>query len=135
MQNVSFNSIDEFLDFLPEDELKITLALRKIILECIPHVTEHLTFNVAYYKRKRGICFIWPASILWGNKKSYEGVRLGFMYGYLLNDEAGYLDKGNRKQVYYRDFITIRDLDIDLIKSYFFEAAEIDSKPRINRKK
>jgi hypothetical protein len=31
MQNVSFDSVDEFLDFLQEDELKIVALLHKII--------------------------------------------------------------------------------------------------------
>ena len=128
MQNVSFRSVDEFLDFLPEDELKITVALRKIVFDCIPGVREKLSYNVPFFRKHKNICFIWPASVLWGNKKSYQGVRFGFTSGYLLQDEAGYLDKGNRKQGCWKDFISIREEDILMMKSYLFEAALIDDK-------
>ena len=126
MQNVSFKSVDELIDFLPSDELKIFQFLRQLVLSCIPDVSEKLSYNVPYYKRHKNICFIWPASILWGQKKTYDGVRFGFTNGYLLIDEIDYLDKGNRKQVYYKDFTSIKDIDTDLLKAYIFEAVLID---------
>jgi hypothetical protein len=125
MQNVSFDSVEEFLEFLPEDELKIAELLRKIIFSCIPDCIEKLSYNVPFYKRHSGICFIWPSSVNWGGMKQ-RGVRLGFMKGYLMLDEINYLDKGDRKQVYWRDFYTIKDIDIELLKAYIFEAAFID---------
>ncbi|NER15473.1 DUF1801 domain-containing protein [Leptobacterium flavescens] len=126
MQNVSFGSVEEFLDYLPQDELEITLYLRKLILECFPNCTEKLSYNVPFYKRYSNVCFIWPASVLWGKKKTYEGVRLGFTKGYLLQDEIGFLSKENRKQVYWRDFKKLSEIDADLVKSYLFEAITID---------
>src|SRR5688572_4799641 len=94
MQNVSFKNVEEFLDFLPDEELKIVELLRETIFSCLPEVTEKLSYNVPFYKRHKTILFIWPASILWGNKKSYKGVRLGFSSGYLMQDELQWLDKG-----------------------------------------
>jgi hypothetical protein len=126
MQQVSFRNVDEFLDFLPEDELKIVELLRKIIFSCLPEATEKLAYNVPYYKHHKNFCFIWPASVLWGTKKTYEGVRLGFTNGYLMQDEMQYLDKGNRKQVYWKDYKQITDINIDIVKSYIFEAIAID---------
>lgn len=126
MQNVDFRSVDEFLTFLPDAELEIVEFLRQIIFNCIPDVREQLAYNVAYYKRYKNICFIWPASILWGKTKTYEGVRLGFVNGYLLQDEINYLDKGNRKQVYWKDFSDINEIDVELLKTYIYEAAFID---------
>lgn len=40
---------------------------------------------------RKDICFLWPASVLWGRRKTYDGVRLGFSYGNLLPSAAGYL--------------------------------------------
>ncbi|MEI7802655.1 MAG: hypothetical protein WCI97_08430, partial [Bacteroidota bacterium] len=74
MQNVSFNSVDEFLEFLPADELKIVEVLRKIIFNAVPDIKEKLSYNIPFYSRHKNIFFIWPASVLWGTKKSYEGV-------------------------------------------------------------
>ena len=128
MQEVSFRSVDEFLEFLPEEELKITEELRKTVFECIPEVKEKLSYNVPFYRKYATICFIWPSSVLWGKKKTYEGVRLGFAKGHLMKDTSGYLDKGDRKQVYWRDFPTIKDIEYDLVRSFLFEAALLDNK-------
>ncbi len=126
MQKVSFKSVDEFLDFLPSDELKITELLRETIFNCVPGITEKLSYNVPFYKKNKGMFFIWPASILWGSKKTYKGVRFGFQQGYLLNDELNYLNKEGRKQVYMRDFTSVKDIDLEVLRAYIFEAAEID---------
>jgi hypothetical protein len=127
MQEVNFRSVEEFLDYLPEDELKITLRLREIVLDCIPNVKEKLAYQVPYYSLKKRICFIWPASVLWGKKQTYTGVRFGFTSGYLLNDPEGYLEKGNRKEVYWRDFQQVSEIDEDMLKAFIFQSVEIDS--------
>jgi hypothetical protein len=134
MQNVNFGTIDEFLEFLPDDELKIVELLRKIIFNCLPDIAEKLSYNVPFYKRHRNLFFIWPASVLWGNKKTYTGVRLGFTNGYLMDDENGYLDKGYRKQVYFKDFASITAIDVDLLKSYIYDAATVDEAFKKKRK-
>ena len=125
MQNVTFKTLDEFLDFITDEELKIVKFLRQIILNCIPDCIEKLSYNVPFYKRNTNICFIWPASVTWGNVK-LNGVRIGFANGYLMQDDINYLDKGDRKQVYCKDFYSIKEIDVDLLKSYIFEAVIID---------
>lgn len=128
MQNVHFRDVEEFMAFLPEDELRIVQFLRTLVFDCMPACRENLAYNVPYYSRKKNICFIWPASVTWGKNKTYEGVRFGFTNGHLLNDEGGYLDKGERKQVYWKDFTDIRDIDKDMLRTYIFEAVKIDEK-------
>lgn len=126
MQNVSFQTVDEFLDFLPEGELKIVTVLRALVFDCLPNCNEKLSFNVPFYFLHKNVCFIWPASVTWGKKETYKGVRIGFAKGYLLSDETHYLEKGNRKQVYWRDIQRLEETDIELLKSYLFEAAMLD---------
>ncbi len=135
MQNVSFESVDDFLAFLPDDELNIVKALRQIVFSCIPDLTEKLSFNVPFYSRHRSLCFIWPAAVLWGKKKSYQGVRFGFIQGHLMSDEIGYLDRGNRKQIFYRDFLSLKEIDIEILKAYIYEAMIIDEQLRVRAKK
>jgi hypothetical protein len=43
-----------------------------------------------------------------------------------MKDEIGYLNRGDRKQVYWKDFANIKAIDIDLLKAYIFEAILID---------
>ena len=132
MQAVSFRNVEEFLDFLPEEELVIVECLRNLIYNCIPDVTEKLAYNVPYFKRHKNICFIWPASILWGKMKSYSGVRLGFINVNLLNDEFAYLDKGNRRQMFCKDFVEITHDDIEIVKTFIFEAVILDEQLKNN---
>jgi hypothetical protein len=121
IQNVNFKSIDDFFDYLPENELEIVLHLRRIVLECIPNCKEKLSYNVPYYWHHSRVCFIWPSSITWGNVKT-KGVRIGFVNGNLMRDEINFLEKENRKQVYVKDFGSIDEIDSDILKTYIFEA-------------
>jgi hypothetical protein len=125
MQSVAFQSVAELLDHLPEDQLDLTLRLRDLIFECIPNVEERLSFNVPFYRRYRGICFIWPGVVAWG-PKTYSGVEFGFNYGNLLQDAAGWLDRGQRKQVYTKRFYAPEQIREDLLRAYLLEAVEID---------
>lgn len=126
MQSVKFQSIDEFLEYLPSEELEITLALRHIVLDVLPNCHEHLAYNVPFYKCKQNICFIWPASVLWGNRQTYAGVRFGLTKGYLLHNELGYFSLGQRKQVSYKDFLNIKDIDNELLRLYLYDALLVD---------
>jgi len=134
MQPVSFESVTECLDFLPESELKITEFLRSLIFECVPDVEEYLSFNVPYYRRNAGLFFIWPGSVGWGKAQDW-GVRLGFQSGYLMQDEIGYLDRGTRKMIYWRDFQSLGEIDVDLLRAYIFEAVVVDDQKMKRRRK
>lgn len=126
MQQVKFGSVNEFLDYLPEDELEVVEALRSIVLSAMPNCREKLSYNVPFYFLNRAVCFIWPQSVLWGKKEMDHGVRIGFHKGYLMDDPDGYLDRGNRKQVYTRDFKTRQEIDPKILRSYLFQAIVLD---------
>ncbi len=134
MQNVDFGNIEEFLAFLPNDELPIVELLRNIIFDCMPECEERLVYNVPYFRRHKNICFIWPGSVTWGNSQR-KGVRLGFINGNLMADEINYLDKGDRKFVYWKDFFDMNDIDPDLVKSYIFQAIIIDGEKASTKRK
>lgn len=125
MQNVEFQTIEEFLDYLPERERAIVDILREIIMDCMPDCTERLSYNVPYYYRHSRVCFIWSASVPWGKVK-LDGVQLGFCKGFLLNDEINFLEKGNRKEVYVKTYFHPNDIDADVLKAYLFEAIVVD---------
>jgi hypothetical protein len=132
MQDVNFNTVEDLFQFLPHDQLKITLYLRELIFQVMPYCEERLAYNVAYYRRIKNVCFIWPGAVKWGGV-SHPGVRFGFTKGYLLKDEMNYLNKGDRKQVFWKDFSSMRDINELLLRSYIDEAFEIDA--QLGRKK
>lgn len=110
---------------MPDNERELFDILRSIIHDTLPHCVERLSYNAPYYYRFSRICFVWPASVPWGNVKG-DGVLLGFCKGYLLGDEISYLDKGNRKEVYTKRFLIKKDIDFDLIRSYLLDAYILD---------
>ncbi len=121
-----FNSAQELLDFLPQDERILMERLREFIISEAPVLKERLSFNILAYKLRRDVCFIWPASVLWGGKKTYEGVRFGFSHGNLLSDPSNYLDRGARKQVFWRDLRQFAATDERMLRQLLKEAVERD---------
>jgi len=124
-QNISFSSIQEFLDYLPKNERLIVDILRAIVFECLPNPHEKLSYNVPYYFNRSRVCFIWPSSIPWGKVKK-SGVILGFPKGYLMRDELHFLEAGNRKHVRTKTYFDATEIDTDLVKTYIFEAIKVD---------
>lgn len=125
MQNVSFGALEDFYSYIPEAESLIVHALRNIIFTCMPHCTEKLSYNVPYFSLHNTVCFIWPPSVQWGVSRQ-KGVRLGFAKGYLLTDEHGYLDKGTRKQIYWKEITAVEQIDEEIIIALLCEAIMLD---------
>ncbi|MGH1336594.1 MAG: DUF1801 domain-containing protein [Aureispira sp.] len=117
---------EDFLEQLSEDEQLVCTNLRQLILECLPNCEEKLSYKVPFYKGHSNICYLWPSSILWGQKKTYEGVRLGFIQGYLMYDDINYLTAGTRQYVRCRDFLTVADIDQELLSAYLYDADRIN---------
>jgi hypothetical protein len=91
-----FATVGELLEFLPADERSLTEQLRELVVAEAPELKERMSFNVPFYKGLRDVCFIWPASVLWGKRKTYEGVRFGLSYGSLLvPGSEPYLQRGH----------------------------------------
>ncbi|MEZ5015743.1 MAG: DUF1801 domain-containing protein [Flavipsychrobacter sp.] len=133
-QNVSFANIEEFLDYLPEEELKIVTVLRKIIHECMPNGREKLAYNVPYFYQHKRVFFIWPASVPWGGIKETNVVVLGFCNGQKITDDVGYLNKEGRKQIATKKFYNTKEIDADLLKQYLYEALFIDEQEAKTKK-
>ncbi len=52
---------------------------------------------------------------------------LGFWYGHQLNDRDGFLSHGTNKQVYYKIYHTLDEIDEKPIKKLLKEAIKLDS--------
>lgn len=128
-KGIKFQSFVEFWDFLPENERIIVDVLRQIILENLPATCkEKLAYNVPYYYGNKRICLIWPGSVPWGGIRN--GVLLGFCQGYKLTDPEGYLTHGTNKQVYYKIYHSVEEIDELAIVSLLREAVDFDTEFR-----
>ncbi|MBL7944817.1 MAG: DUF1801 domain-containing protein [Flavobacteriales bacterium] len=121
-----FAAVSDLLDFLPADERALTERLRELIISEVPELKERLSFNVPFYKGRRDVCFLWPASVLWGRTKTYEGVRFGLSYGSLVPGCEPYLQRGERKQVCWRDLQELTDHDERRIRALLRAAVVVD---------
>ncbi|GAB4140818.1 MAG: hypothetical protein Fur0041_16040 [Bacteroidia bacterium] len=126
-QPIAFRNVNEMLEYIPDKERKIAELLRKIILSTLDGCTEKLSYNVPFYFLNKRVCYIWPAAIPWGNVKS--GIALGFCRGSELRDNE-YFDLSDRKRVKVKTFHSISEINTDLIRSFLYEAAELDQQKK-----
>jgi hypothetical protein len=110
---------------LPESERIIVDVLRQIVKESLPvYCKEKISFNVPYFYGKKGICIIWPATVPRGGIK--EGVLFGLWYGNRLKDADRYLTHGTNKQIFYKIYQTVEEINEKAIVKLLKEAVEVD---------
>jgi hypothetical protein len=128
MQNsevIKIKSVLQLFELLPEKERIIVDVLRQIVMEHLPaYCKEKISYNVPFFFGNKGICIIWPATIPRGGIK--EGVLLGFWYGNRLNDVDNYLTHGTNKQIFYKVFKSINQINEKAIAKLLKEAVRID---------
>ena len=118
-------SLLQLYEILPEEERMITDVLRQIISDNLPAgCKEKISFSVPYFYGRKGICIIWPSAIPRGGIK--KGVLLGFWYGNRLKDVNGYLTHGTNKQIFYKIYHTMEEIDEKEITLLLKEAVKLD---------
>src|SRR5687768_345026 len=118
-------SILQLYDLLPEKEKLITDILRQIVSAHLPdYCKEKISYNVPFFYGNKGICIIWPATVPRGGIK--EGVLLGFWYGHKLADADHYLNHGTNKQIFYKVFKSVKEINEKALAKLLKEAIRID---------
>lgn len=123
-QKLKFSSIDDFLEYLPEEEFSIVQFLQRLIRESLPDCKAKLSYNVPFYSRHRRICFIWPSAIPWGGIE--KGVALGFCRANEMVLEDDFLSFGKKKVVATVTFQSVKEIPIEKVRQLLFEASIID---------
>ncbi|WP_257670876.1 DUF1801 domain-containing protein [Parapedobacter tibetensis] len=122
---IKFQSPVELFGFLPRDEALLTDVLRQITIETLNgYGKEKLSYNVPFFYGNRSICLIFPASVPRSGIKS--GVLFGFWYGNRLKDESNYLTHGTNKQIFYKVYQSVDEIDIPALAGLIKEAVELD---------
>lgn len=76
---------------------------------------------------------IWPSAIPRGGIK--EGVLLGFWYGCRLKDSDSYLKHGTNKQIFYKIFTSVEQIEEKAIIKLLREAVQLDETFKPGKKK
>ncbi len=122
---MKIKSILQLYEILPEEERVIVDVLRQIVSEYLPdYCNEKISYNVPFFYGKRGICIIWPATVPRGGIKS--GVLLGFWYGKDLEDVDQYLTHGTNKQIFYKIYQSVEEIEEGAIIKLLKEAVLLD---------
>ncbi|MEP7196272.1 MAG: hypothetical protein ABI851_07105 [Saprospiraceae bacterium] len=85
---------------------------------------EKISFSVPYFYGNKGICIIWPSTIPRGGIKS--GVLFGIWYGNKIIDVDNYLVHGTNKQIFYKIYQSIEEVDEKAIVKLLREAVYLD---------
>lgn len=126
-EQIKFRSLIELFESLPEDEAVLTDVLRQITTETLNgYGKEKLSYNVPFFYGNRSICLIYPASVPRSGVKS--GVLFGFWYGNRLKDESSYLEHGTNKQIFYKIYQSVDEIDIPALTALIKEAVELDKR-------
>ncbi|GGG72907.1 hypothetical protein GCM10007415_00270 [Parapedobacter pyrenivorans] len=129
-EQLKFWSLVELFEFLPRDEALLTDVLRELTIETLNgYGKEKLSYNVPFFYGNKSICLIFPASVPRSGVKS--GVLFGFWYGNRLKDENNYLTHGRNKQVYYKIYQSVDEIDTPVLTNVIKEAVDLDKSFRI----
>jgi hypothetical protein len=124
---IKIKSISHLYEVLPEGERITVDVLRQIITAHTPPTCkEKISFNVPFFYGNRGICIVYPAFIPRGGIK--KGVLLGFWYGNRLKDADNYLTRGTNKQIFYKIYNSVDEIDEKAIVKLLKEAVRLDEK-------
>ncbi|MBX2924375.1 MAG: DUF1801 domain-containing protein [Chitinophagaceae bacterium] len=122
---VKFRSLVELFEFLPKEEALLTDILRQITTETLNgYGKEKLSYNVPFFYGNKSICLIFPASVPRSGVKS--GVFFGFWYGNRLKDENNYLEHGTNRQIFYKVYQSVDEIDVPALTGLIKEAMELD---------
>jgi hypothetical protein len=124
-------SVEEMIMSLPGDEQAIVKRLRNLVLESLPKAKEapYYGLGVPYYSRRRQICYIFPASALYGTEafsNEKRNVTLGFCQGNRMSNDEGLLQAEGRKQVRVIHFQSLHDINESQVRALLFEASMVD---------
>jgi len=123
--NHKIKSILQLYDAIPEHERIIVDVLRAIVAEQLPaYCKEKISYQVPFFYGHKGICIIWPSAIPRGGIK--KGVLLGFWYGNRLADADNYLTHGTNKQIFYKVYNNVEEINVKAVEKLLKEAVNLD---------
>ena len=131
---LKIKSILQLYDAIPEHERIILDVLRAIVAGQLPsYCKEKISYQVPFFYGHKGICIIWPAAIPRGGFK--KGVLHGFWYGNQLTDADSYLTHGNNKQIFYKIYNAVEEINVKAVIKLLQEAIKLDGQFGTSKKR
>ena len=125
ISSIKIRSVLQLYEVIPAHERIMVDVLRQIITEQLPaYCKEKISYNVPFFYGHKGICIVWPSAIPRGGIK--QGVLLGFWYGNKLADADNYLTHGTNKQIFYKIYNDVDEINVKAIMKLLKEAVILD---------
>ena len=125
IKDQKIRSILQLYDAIPEHERLIVDVLRAIVAEQLPaYCKEKISYQVPFFYGHKGICIIWPSAIPRGGIN--KGVLLGFWYGNKLTDADNYLTHGTNKQIFYKIYNDVEEINVKAVVKLLKKAVKLD---------
>jgi hypothetical protein len=109
--------IDDYILRLPDKEREIYIILREFIHECVPQVTEKISYGIPFFYLKKPFCYM---------HRHKGGVDLSFMAGHAMSNPHGALDMRDRSRVGSLHYDDVLEVDLEILKDTLLEAASFD---------
>ena len=123
-------TINSFISTLPEEEKKMTLRLREIILETNPSFEEKFAYGVPYYYLNKRVCFVWPTSVPRSGFKS--GVIFGISNGVILKKKFDIISCGSCKVIGWIQYQNLKEIKPRIVKEILTEAIIFQEMQNLN---
>ena len=124
--STKIRSLLQLYELLPEHERIIVDVLREIIKDQLSaNGKEKISYNVPFFYGNKSICLVWPSTVPRGGIK--KGVLLGFWYGNRLKDVDNYLTHGTNKQIFYKIYNTVDEINTKALTKILKEAVKLDN--------
>ena len=123
-------TINSFISTLPEEEKKMTLRLREIILETNPSFEEKFAYGVPYFYLNKRVCFVWPTSVPRSGFKS--GVIFGISNGVILKKKFDIISCGSCKVVGWIQYHNLKEIKPRIVKEILTEAIIFQEMQNLN---
>lgn len=116
----TIKEVDEWLEGLPENIQKMTLVLRKLILDASPKLKEEYKWSMPNYSNNGLVCYLQTAK---------KHVNLGFHQGIELEEiDVHHLLQGSGKTMRHIQIKKMEDIQPDLFTSFIQAAVAINEK-------
>jgi len=110
--------VDDFIENLPTDIQEITIALRNIILDASPELSEEYKWSMPNYSYKGLVCYLQTAK---------NHVKIGFHKGNQLQEGAGKgILEGTGKTMKYIQLKKQEDIQPEVFTTLIIEAMKLN---------
>jgi len=112
------DTVEKYINRFPAELADLAVAIRRIILDAHPCMTERLSYGIPFFYCGTWVCYL--------NLTKDFRLELGFCKGHLLHDPEGRLLAKGRKLVRSLQFQSLDDIDEQELNEFLGQAVKLN---------